>query len=206
MKNNHKFLLPPTKLGAHIGFFGGSFDPPHLGHMMLSLSFLALEPIDELWIVPCTDHAFKKSLTTFANRLAMCELAFSRLNNIRVLDIENHLAPPNFTINTIQAIKQTRPDLKLSIGLGSDLISSFSSWHEATKLVTLASFVIFAREHYSCDDLPDLLKEARVHKGYVLPDTNSTALREHLRVKPIDMIGPFIDHKVKSYIQAHKLY
>lgn len=206
MNDNYTFFLPPSKLGARIGFFGGSFDPPHLGHMMLSLSFLALEPLDELWIIPCDDHAIKESLSTFIHRFSMCELAFDRIKNIKVLDIEHHLASPNFTFNTIQAIKSVRPDLKLYLGLGSDLIAGFPRWHEAQRLAQLAQFVIFEREHYPCDTLPDLLKMAHVHQSYVLPDTNSTALRKQLSQESRQESCPFVDRAVLSYIEIHGLY
>lgn len=200
------FTLPPAKLGSRIGFFGGSFDPPHLGHLMLGLSFLALESLDELWIVPCDDHAFKNSISAFSHRLAMCNLAFSRLKNAKVIDIEHHLKPPNYTINTIKAITKQRPDVKLLIGLGSDLISDFPKWHNAAALAQMVELVIFEREHYPCEQLPKLLNNARVHRAYALPDTNSTALRNYLKSNANQELCPFMDPKVAHYIEAHRLY
>ena len=119
MASNANFHLPEIKNGSSVGILGGSFDPPHLCHELLALSFLALEPITDLWVIPCANHAFKDNLTSFAHRLAMCKLAFSRLNNVHVLAIEENLATPNFTINTLEAILQKRPDLKIFFGLGS---------------------------------------------------------------------------------------
>ncbi|HXW60873.1 MAG TPA: nicotinate (nicotinamide) nucleotide adenylyltransferase [Myxococcota bacterium] len=198
------FSLPSAKHGARVGFFGGSFDPPHLGHMMLGLSFLSLELLDELWIVPCNDHAFKKTICAFHDRMAMCKLAFSQLQNTKVLDIEHHLPSPNYTINTIKAINAIRPDLTIIIGLGSDLIKSFDSWHQASSLASLAQFAIFAREHYPCD-LPSMLNHARVHDGYILPDTSSTALRESLSLEPKEKCS-LVDRRVQHYINEHNLY
>lgn len=206
MNENYTFFLPPSQRDARIGLLGGSFDPPHLGHGMLSLAFLALEQIDELWIVPCNDHAIKESLSTFAHRFAMCKLAFARLQNVRVLDIEQHLPAPNFTINTIKAIKTLRPDLNVYLGLGSDLTTSFPKWQSACELSTLAQFVIFERENYPCENLPSLLKNARVHKSGVLPNFNSTAFREELRKTTHQNACSYVDRAVMDYIQAHGLY
>src|SRR5580658_1402932 len=116
----------PANTGSNIGLLGGSFDPPHLGHSLLALSFLALEPIDELWIIPCQNHAFKGCLNSFEQRFDMCKLAFSRINNIRVLDLENSIDPPNYTIKTLDLILSKRPDLNLFFAIGSDLITDFS--------------------------------------------------------------------------------
>lgn len=204
MSNLHA-LLPTIHKNAHIGILGGSFDPPHLCHELLALSFLALEPIDELWIIPCANHAIKPSLSPFIHRMAMCNLAFSRLHNLRVLDIENRLASPSYTVQTLRAIKSLRPDLNLVLGIGSDLVASFSSWHEAHTLPDLADFVIFERENYSHSPRPPLLKNARLHQGYALPDTNSTKLREFLRTTNKEPC-PFLDLRVFEYIKHNALY
>src|SRR5258708_38432850 len=97
-------VLPTVKQNASIGILGGSFDPPHLCHQLLALSFLSLEPLDELWVIPCADHAFKNNLSSFPHRFAMCEIAFERIQKVLVLDLESKLATPNYTIETINAI------------------------------------------------------------------------------------------------------
>lgn len=206
MKEELTFTLPPAPFSSRIGFFGGSFDPPHLGHLMLGLSFLALESLDELWIVPCDDHALKDSVATFSHRLAMCDLSFGRLQNAKVIDIEHHLKPPNYTINTIKAISDLRPDLKLLLGLGSDLVSGFASWHQAPALAQMVELVIFERVNYPCKVLPELLNNARVHRAYALPDINSTALRNYLRSNANNERCPYMDPKIWHYIQEHGLY
>ena len=140
---NHYFDSVPKN--ASIGLLGGSFDPPHLGHAFLALSFLALEAIDELWIIPCNDHAFKKNMISFEHRFAMCLLAFGHFQKTRVLDIEKKIEAPNYSIATIMAIKKERPDLALSMCLGSDIINEFPTWHRAKELSQSCRFVIFRR-------------------------------------------------------------
>lgn len=205
MTESPSFTLPQAEHGAHIGIFGGSFDPPHLGHMMLGLSFLALEPIDQLWIIPCNDHALKESVSAFHHRMAMCKKAFAHLEKARVLDIEHHLPAPNYTINTITALKSRRPDLHLSFGLGSDLLGGFERWHEVSQLVRMVRIVIFAREHYPCNAVPRLLMQARIHESFALPDTNSTKLRETLGINP-EKACSLLDQRVQEYIKTQGLY
>lgn len=204
MRNVYLTALPRVKEGAHIGILGGSFDPPHLCHELLALSFLALEPIDELWIVPCANHAFKSKLSDFSHRFAMCEIAFSRLNQIRVLDIENTMPSPSYTIQTLNFILEKRPDLSIAFGLGSDLVSSFDKWHQASEIAKKASIVIFERESYPIGNLPTILSSARIHDGYRLPDMNSTTLRNFFQKN--QGTSPFLDRDVMRYIAEHRLY
>lgn len=195
--------LPNVKKNAQIGLLGGSFDPPHLGHSLLALSFLALEPIDELWVIPCQNHAFKGEISSFSQRIRMCELAFSRINQVRVLDIESFIKAPNFTIKTIDHILSIRPDLNLSFAIGSDLVESFHKWHQAEELVKKTSIVIFERQNYTVKSLPPILGSARIHQGYCLPDSNSTDIRSSL--KKAEQYN-FVDQKVREYIEENRLY
>jgi nicotinate-nucleotide adenylyltransferase len=190
---------------ARVGILGGSFDPPHLGHQLLALSFCALEELDELWIIPCANHAQKKGLSPFKHRFAMCEYAFRHFKNIRVLDIEEKLPPPNFTITTLRALKDLYPELNLVLALGSDLIKSFSSWHEAAKITDFAQCVIFERENYPLNFVALELKNARIHQGFILPDINSSKLRAWVSSKDNNIYN-YIDSLVISYIKNNNIY
>jgi nicotinate-nucleotide adenylyltransferase len=196
--------LPPVQQGAKIGILGGSFDPPHFGHTTLALCFLSLEPIDELWVIPCAHHAMKNPSNDFYHRFNMCELAFSRLNNTKVLDIEKYLPPPNYTIQTIDCIKSIRPDVKIFLALGSDLLATFYKWYKPKDIVSKTEIVIFERPHFPIAQLPDELLHARIHRNSWLIDIASTSIRTSH--DDINKYTPFIDHQVLCYIKKHKLY
>ena len=198
--------LPSVKAGAHIGLLGGSFDPPHVGHQLLALSFLALEQIEELWIVPCANHAFKGPLSLFSHRLAMCTIAFLRIRNVCVLDVENHLKTPNYTLQTIDHILSHEPSVNLHLGIGSDLVGTFARWHGAEQIAKKARIVVFERDSYPILQLPAALKTAHMHRGYVLPDINSTSLRDLSRRKNVDDPFAYVDRDVARYIDKHNLY
>ncbi len=198
--------LPSLPPNANVGIFGGSFDPPHTAHQLLALSFLALESIDELWIIPCANHAFKDSLTDFSHRQAMCEIAFGRLYNTRVLDIENHLATPSYTIETLNFIRARMPSVTIHLAIGSDIVPNFSRWHKAEEIMRNARIVIFERDSYPVTTLPSILSTARMHHGYALPDINSTRLRDFLRATSPADIPQYVDRGVAQYILDHGLY
>lgn len=191
---------------SHVGILGGSFDPPHIGHQLLALSFLALEPIEELWIIPCANHAFKGALSGFHHRFAMCEIAFRRITRVRVLDVENHLNAPNYTLQTLKHLKAQHPSTHFHLGLGSDLVQSFDRWHGAGEVVQNADIVIFERSSYPIASLPTVLAKARVHRGYALPDINSTRLRDFAHQNRGNASLTLVDRDVVDYIAHHGLY
>jgi nicotinate-nucleotide adenylyltransferase len=198
--------LPPVKKNVSIGLFGGSFDPPHLGHTMLALSFLALEAIDELWVIPCAEHSEKIENAPFAHRLTMAEKAFKRINACRVIDIESQLASPSFTIDTVRTLKTLRPDLRFSLAIGSDLAKTFPTWRHATELVNELSIIVFSRSQHSLLSLPPLLKHASFHKDLQLIDVTSSRLRQSLQRRNEQENPCVIDRDVLAYIREKELY
>lgn len=206
MIKSRKLFLPPIKKNAHIGILGGSFDPPHLCHQLLALSFLALEPIDQLWVIPCADHAFKTTSTDFTHRLRMCELAFVRIQNVVVLDIESRLSSPSYTSETINYILDHAPTANLHFGIGSDLATSFAKWHNAEEIAKKARIIIFERTSYAVEKLPHVLRNARMHRGYALPDINSTDLREMLKSADRTTKMAYLDREIVAYIEEQGLY
>lgn len=198
--------LPNVTTHANIGILGGSFDPPHIGHVLLAISFLALESIDELWIIPCSNHVFKSAPTGFEHRLAMCKIAFRHLKQVRILDIESKLKAPSYTIETLNFIAQEKPYLNLQLGIGSDLIRDFSKWHKPEEIVKKTKITIFERISYPIASLPAILNNARIHQGCALPDISSTSLRDCLQKKPKNDVGDLLDQQVLNYIKKHQLY
>ncbi len=202
--------IPKASFGQHIGIFGGSFDPPHVCHTLMAISMLALEPIDELWIIPCANHPFSKKLSAFSHRLKMCELAFSSFSSqIKIVPIEGHLPGPSYTVQTLKTIKEYRANIKLSLALGSDLLQQIPRWHEPALLSKLCNLVVFLRARSPIKELPQNVKIAKIYGDYVLPDIRSTHIREKL--KTLDLSSKLdenllIDRQVLEYIAEHKLY
>lgn len=175
--------LPQSTKSANIGILGGSFDPPHLGHQLLALAALSTLPIDALWVIPCANHAFNKSLTSFEHRHRMCELAFSHLQNAHVLDIEYKLPAPSYTLHTLEAILRVRPELSLSLVMGSDLMENFGSWEGSEKIRELCTLSVFDR-------------------ATLLPGVQSSQIRELLKSRDFSNL----DLKVIDYMKHEQLY
>lgn len=175
--------LPEVPQGSRIGILGGSFDPPHLGHPTLALAALATHSLDQIWVIPCKEHPFSKKLTVFEHRFKMSQYAFRRIRDVEVLDIERHLPIPNHTYITLMEILKLRPDLDLSLILGSDLLEGLSTWKQAKELQKMFKIYVFDR-------------------ASLCPSMSSTNIRE----MAFQGFYEHLDVAVQAYIRKKRLY
>lgn len=204
-----KISLPFAPENAKIGILGGSFDPPHRCHQLLALNFLTTEPINFIWIMPCADHPMKKNLSNFNDRFNMCKLAFSKLGKkVKVIDVEKHLPPPNYTINTIKTILSVRPDIKISIGIGSDILTQLKKWKSNDELLKIVKIIVFQRKHFPVTKSNYLKKnkEIFINKGCVLLDIKSRQIKTLTKTKNKKKQIPFVDKEISEYIKNNSLY
>ena len=116
-------------MSGAFGVFGGSFDPPHLGHTLLAAYALTAYELERVIVVPTFAHPFAKQLSAFEDRMRMCELAFADLRKLEISDIEQQLPVPSLTLNTIEALSKLHSGVQLRLLIGSDLTAQTSSWH-----------------------------------------------------------------------------
>ena len=104
-----------------VALFGGSFNPPHVGHQLVALTVLETHAVDQLWMIPCFRHPFDKALAPFPDRLAMCALAMRALGErAQVCDIEGQLGGESRTLLTILALKKVHPEVEFHLVIGAD--------------------------------------------------------------------------------------
>ena len=196
----------------NIGILGGSFDPPHFGHIFLCHYALKSTEIEKVLIVPCFNHPFNKSLSTFEHRFSMCQLAFEIFgNSVEVTDIEKELGGISYSINTIKHLKNTHPDNQYFFLIGSDILKDTNKWKNFEVIKSLVKIIIFHR--IGSADVPSaLLEQARCprHKSgdeiiqASLPDTSSELIRTFVKQnKPIQFLTT---NKIIDYIKNNKLY
>ena len=157
------------KSSRDIALFGGSFDPPHLGHVAIIAHVLATEAIDEVWVLPCFTHAFGKRMAPFELRLRMLEAAVAPFGGrARVEDIEASLGGVSYTIDTVRALSLRHPDARFSFVGGGDLRAELPKWKEPDALRALLRWIELPRRGVARpdDDRP-----------YLLPEVSSSDLR-----------------------------
>jgi nicotinate-nucleotide adenylyltransferase len=179
-----------------VALFGGSFNPPHLGHQLLAMSVLETRPIDELWFVPCFKHPFEKSLAPFAHRLAMCRLAATPLGpRVQVSTIEEQLGGESRTLLTVKALQASHPGTEFQLVIGADLQDEVSTWYGAEELRRLVSFIVIGRAGYPSPG------------GVEMPAVSSSEVRSRLASgRTDDVIQGLVPRAVLDYIRAHRLY
>jgi nicotinate-nucleotide adenylyltransferase len=180
-----------------LAFFGGSFDPPHVAHVLLASYALLTFPIDEVLVAPVTEHPLGKQLAAFPHRLRMCELAFADLSRIEISTIERGLPAPNRTLLTLERLKQERPDVQLRLLIGSDVLAEAHKWHAFKAVTELAPPLVVNRPGFE------------VSPGIALPDVSSTLVRELFgRRQSADLLrlSQLLPRSVLEYALDNELY
>lgn len=198
-----------------IALFGGSFDPPHVGHQMACLYVLLTHDVDEVWMVPCYRHPFDKRTVPFAHRVELCKLAAQDLGpRVRVCTIEEELGDKSYTLVTVQALKARHPEHTFSVVIGADLIKERERWHRFADLAQLAPFVIIGRAGHAGTGVPTsgspatpgaVQPDDRQHaEPLALPAVSSTEVRAQLAQGQLPR--GWVARAVLEYIQQHHLY
>jgi nicotinate-nucleotide adenylyltransferase len=180
-----------------VALLGGSFNPPHVGHLMAAWLVLATEPVDEVWLLPSYRHPFGKALEPFEERLRMCELAAESLRGVQVCAAEAELAGDPLvgkTARTLEYLKGKHPALRFALAVGSDLLPEAPSWYRWDLVQERARIVVVGRQGHP----------AGAEGRPLLPAVSSTEIREHLS-RGAD-VSHLVPRKVLEYIRERGLY
>lgn len=192
-----------TKAAPHrVALLGGSFNPPHICHVLLSLYLLETMDVDAVWWLPVHRHAFAKdsTLAPFPARHAMAEAVAANYSRIAVNDIEHRLSPPSYTFDTVAALRAEHPDTDFSWLIGSDILPELHRWHRWTELRATLRFIVIGRgEPIDDADLPrggDF-----VVRDFHLPDVSSTQVRRALAAG--DDVTALVPRAALDWLSAH---
>ncbi len=199
-----------------LGWLGGSFDPPHLGHLAIAQAAATHLGLDQVLLAPTGLQPLKHSGAgaSFEHRLAMvrllCDSGGAPLCQPSILDAPNPDGSPNYTVDALDRLQLQLPDAELFALIGADSLADLPRWRSADRLLQLATWVAISRPGYPLPDpLPAPLEAARTSghlellTGVDVP-VSSTELRALLR-RGADCTG-LLPPAVLSYIQQHALY
>jgi nicotinate-nucleotide adenylyltransferase len=131
---------------GEIALFGGSFDPPHLGHLLAAAYVLATEPVDELWFVPVHHHPFQKPMhAPFEHRLRLCEELAKLLHRARASAVEQEVQGEGRTYELLEHLHQKMPGQKFAWIAGTDLDEERKTWKRWDRVMELARIVTVQR-------------------------------------------------------------
>ena len=200
-----------------VALFGGSFDPPHRGHVAIARAAADRFALDQVLFAPAGLQPLKlqPSGATFDERLAMTTLACMSDPRFTpsTLDAPRPDGTPNFTVDTLRLLNEAMPDTQIFTLIGADSFLSLARWRDPHKLLELADWIVVSRPGYSGSGLvadpPGLTltpaQRARIHVlDTVHEDVAATDLRERLRSG--DPCSDVLAPQVSGYIRSHHLY
>lgn len=166
---------------AEVAVFGGSFDPPHVGHAMVAGWLLWTERVEQVWLVPTYAHAFGKRLSPFARRVAMCRaLARDLGGGVHVEAVEADLPVPSYTIQTLRELSRRHPGHALRLVVGADVLQQVDSWRDWDRVVAEYNPIFVGRHGFPpVEDSP------------LFPGVSSTEVRRRLASgEPVEHLVP----------------
>ena len=196
-----------------VALFGGSFDPPHHGHIAIAEAAADAFALDEVLFAPVGNQPLKANrLTTpFSDRLAMVELAcradarFVASN----IDAPKPDGAPNYTVDTLATLHEIIPAAHLFNLVGADSFLDLPHWREPDRLLELAEWIVVSRPGFPLTNLAPLgLNQRQLRRVHLLEtvheDVAATGLRARLEMGDVctDILSP----AVCGYIQSHHLY
>jgi nicotinate-nucleotide adenylyltransferase len=180
----------------HVALLGGSFNPPHVAHLMVAQWALATQPVDQVWLLPSFVHPFGKELAPFADRVRMCELAARSLRGAFVCAAEAELEGDPLvgkTVRTLEHLVAKHPDHRFSLLVGADVLRDTEKWYRWDRVRELAGVIVVGREGYP-----------PVEGSPAFPAISSSAVRERL-ARGEDVAG-LVPRRVLELVRSRGLY
>jgi nicotinate-nucleotide adenylyltransferase len=178
-----------------IALLGGSFNPPHVAHVMAAWWALATQEVREVWLLPSFRHPFGKQLAPFQDRVRMCELAVAAIRGAHVCTVEAELAADPLCgkmARTLEHLVAKHPDRRFALVVGADILPDTDQWYRFDRVQALARLLVVGRQGYPGGE------------GPALPAISSTGIRE--RLARGEDVSALVPRRVVEYAAEHGLY
>jgi len=186
-----------------IAILGGTFNPPHIGHLIIGERAHSVLKLDRVFFIPANIPPIKEKFTEIGkhHRLKMTQLATKDNPHFTVLDWELQRGGVSYTIDTVNEIRTKLSPTEIYLIMGWDQALIFDQWKDYDKLLELCKLIVFTRPGYE-GTLPAILKDSQTLPLHI--DVSSSMIRDMLaRGESIRYLVP---NAVISYIYKHKLY
>jgi nicotinate-nucleotide adenylyltransferase len=204
---------------VRLGILGGSFDPPHVGHLLAAVDAYEALKLDKLVFVPTAVQPLKAGATVAAahQRLAMVKLLIGADPRFDVDAVEINRAGLSYTVDTLETFAQRFPHAERFFLVGEDAFAAFGAWRDPEQILRLARLVILRRARAAGNGGGGVggSEGAAVDSGTILPsgtialatrlvDVSSTEIRE--RIRDGKSIRGFVPESVAAFIETERLY
>ncbi|MCY8233567.1 nicotinate-nucleotide adenylyltransferase [Priestia endophytica] len=184
-----------------VGILGGTFNPPHLGHLIIANEALEQYQLDEVWFMPSYSppHKEKKKVTDSKHRLRMTELAIEDNPCFKLQPIEFEKEGTSYTFETMKLLKDRYQEEQFYFIIGGDMVEYLPKWYNIEELLELVTFIGVKRPHHTIST-PYSILEADVPQIEI----SSSLIRE--KYEKQKSIRYFVPENVRNYIEEQGLY
>jgi nicotinate-nucleotide adenylyltransferase len=179
-----------------VAIYGGSFNPPHIAHVLACALVLSIEDVDRLLVVPAFQHPFAKPLAPFDDRIALCELAMGWMPCVEVSRVEEELGGESRTLRTLEHLARSHPEWDLRLVIGADVLVEAPRWFGFGAIERLAPPIVLARAGVSVAGAGPV----------VLPEVSSTDVRAAIARGAWDEAAQLVPRSVLAHVRARGLY
>jgi nicotinate-nucleotide adenylyltransferase len=180
---------------VQVALLGGSFNPPHVGHLLAAHYVRATQGVDEVWLMPTFRHPFGKVTAPFEQRVRMCELLCQDAAGwMKASRVESEVGKDGRTVDTLDFLRARHPEHQFSLIIGSDILKDLPSWKDFDRIERMARVLVLHRAGYPADRAV----------GPPLALVSSTEIRE--RLARGELPSDLVPGTVLAYAREHHLY
>jgi nicotinate-nucleotide adenylyltransferase len=193
-----------------LGLFGGTFDPIHLGHLILAESCREACELDRVWFVVAGAPPHKPGdRTSVADRIEMVRIAIAGNPAFEVSDLETRRPGPHYSVETLEEVHLQRPEDELFFLIGADSLADLPQWRQPERIAALATLVVVDRPGVGLglsSRWPDLGPSARPFRMVTIPPIGIASHDLRRRVAEGRSVRYQVPRGVQAYIEAQGLY
>ena len=184
-----------------IGIFGGTFDPPHVGHLIAAQEVHWQLGLDRLLLVPASvpPHKRDRAIAAGGVRMEMLRAAIAGDDRFEASDIELRREGPSYTVETLRQLREEHPDAELFLAIGADQVVELETWRGTNEIFELATVAVFARSGQA----PETEREVRVVD---VPEMALSSTEVRRRVREGLPVSYMVDREVARIIRRQGLY
>lgn len=191
-----------------IGILGGTFDPIHIGHLIIAEQARIQASLDLIWFIPTHIPPHKKQRPRADNdhRWNMVQLATATHPYFQSLDIELNKATVSYSIDTIEELRKQYPDDDLYYLIGADMLADLSKWYRFSDLMREVRFLVFSRAGFalSSDAIPLDVRHRITCMPMPIVEVSSSHIRDSIARQQLN--GYWLPDAVYAYVKEYRLY
>jgi nicotinate-nucleotide adenylyltransferase len=189
-----------------VGLYFGTFNPIHVGHLIIANHMAEYSGLDQIWMIvtPHNPHKKKSTMLDDHHRLQMVFLATDDYQKLKPSDIEFKLPQPNYTVYTLAHLQEKFPQHTFSLIMGEDNLNSLHKWKNYEVILQNHDIYVYPRINTQVSD-PKILSSTRIHKiDAPVMEISSTFIRDS--IKEGKNAQPLLPYKVWQYVEHNLFY